>query len=255
MMTGVEAQAQVDALVLKEGEHRFVGYGVQHAWTQKSDLWRLPYMKNLHLPHNIDVMHTEKNVVEALWGTIMDIPEKSKDNVWLSAKSPPSTRAEYLALGEGVAPTLNGGAYRDGKRGLRREPKTPLGACTPRGSSITLGEARFTSGASTCGLRREFPLGEAFNEWERAFTERIPTLDEDPESISGRTHLPASRLDHEGMGGWVLTRHPQNEDVDLAIRSEGDNENDRRSELSSHCMKSSQSAPTRRVNCQRFRSG
>jgi hypothetical protein len=26
-------------------------------------------------------MHTEKNVVEALWGTIMDIPEKSKDNV------------------------------------------------------------------------------------------------------------------------------------------------------------------------------
>jgi hypothetical protein len=31
MMTGVEAQAQVDALVLKEGEHHFVGYGVQHA--------------------------------------------------------------------------------------------------------------------------------------------------------------------------------------------------------------------------------
>jgi hypothetical protein len=28
-----------------------------------------------------DVMHTEKNVAEALWGTIMDIPEKSKDNV------------------------------------------------------------------------------------------------------------------------------------------------------------------------------
>jgi hypothetical protein len=26
-------------------------------------------------------MHTEKNVVEALWATIMDIPDKSKDNV------------------------------------------------------------------------------------------------------------------------------------------------------------------------------
>jgi hypothetical protein len=38
-------------------------------------------MKDLHLPHNIDVMHTEKNVAEALWGTIMDISEKSKDNV------------------------------------------------------------------------------------------------------------------------------------------------------------------------------
>jgi hypothetical protein len=38
MMTSAEAQAQVDALVLKEGENRFVGYGVQHAWTQKSGL-------------------------------------------------------------------------------------------------------------------------------------------------------------------------------------------------------------------------
>jgi hypothetical protein len=27
------------------------------------------------------VMHTEKNVAEALWATIMDIPDKSKDNV------------------------------------------------------------------------------------------------------------------------------------------------------------------------------
>jgi hypothetical protein len=26
-------------------------------------------------------MHTEKNVVEALWATIMDIPDKSKDIV------------------------------------------------------------------------------------------------------------------------------------------------------------------------------
>jgi hypothetical protein len=26
-------------------------------------------------------MHTEKNVAKALWATIMDIPDKSKDNV------------------------------------------------------------------------------------------------------------------------------------------------------------------------------
>jgi hypothetical protein len=67
MMTGAEVQAKVDALVLKEGEHRFVGYVVQHAWTHKSGLWRLHHMKDLHLPHNIDVMHTEKYIVEALW--------------------------------------------------------------------------------------------------------------------------------------------------------------------------------------------
>jgi hypothetical protein len=27
------------------------------------------------------MMHTKKNVVEALWATIMDIPDKSKDKV------------------------------------------------------------------------------------------------------------------------------------------------------------------------------
>jgi hypothetical protein len=31
-------------------------------------------------PHNIDVMHTEKNFAEALWTTLMDIPNKTKDN-------------------------------------------------------------------------------------------------------------------------------------------------------------------------------
>jgi hypothetical protein len=35
-----------------------------------------------------------------------------------------------------------------------------------------------------CDFRREFPLGEGFDEWERAFTERIPALGEGPESSS-----------------------------------------------------------------------
>jgi hypothetical protein len=30
---------------------------------------------------NTDVMHTKKNVVGALWATIMDILDKSKDNI------------------------------------------------------------------------------------------------------------------------------------------------------------------------------
>jgi hypothetical protein len=50
-------------------------------WTHKSGLNRLPNYDNLHLPRNIDVMHTEKNVTEALWATIMDFPNKSKDNI------------------------------------------------------------------------------------------------------------------------------------------------------------------------------
>jgi len=39
---------------------------------------RLPYFDDLLLPHNIDVMHTKKNIAEALWATLMDT-NKSKD--------------------------------------------------------------------------------------------------------------------------------------------------------------------------------
>ena len=78
MMTGAEVHAQIDALVPNE-EGGFVGYGEQHMWTHKSGLTRLPYYDDLLLPHNIDVMHTEKNVAEALWATLMET-EKSKDN-------------------------------------------------------------------------------------------------------------------------------------------------------------------------------
>jgi hypothetical protein len=40
---------------------------------------RLPYFDGL-LPHNIDVIHTKKNVAKALCATIMDIGDKTKDN-------------------------------------------------------------------------------------------------------------------------------------------------------------------------------
>lgn len=56
-------------------------YGKTHNWTHISCFWQLPYFKNLLLPHNIDVMHNEKNVVESIWNTCFDIPNKTKDNV------------------------------------------------------------------------------------------------------------------------------------------------------------------------------
>jgi hypothetical protein len=79
-MAGVQVHAQIDALVVNPKKDGFVGYGVEHMWTHKSGLERLPYFDDLLLPHNIDVMHTEKNVTEALWATIIDIPDKTKDN-------------------------------------------------------------------------------------------------------------------------------------------------------------------------------
>jgi hypothetical protein len=65
MMTGAAICEQIDALVVNP-EGGFVGYGEQHMWTHKSGLTWLPYFDDLLLPHNIDVMHTEKNVAEAL---------------------------------------------------------------------------------------------------------------------------------------------------------------------------------------------
>jgi hypothetical protein len=79
MMTGAKVHAQIDALVANQEGGGFMGYSEEHIWTHKSGLTRLPYFDDLLLPHNIDVMHTEKNVAEALWGTIMET-EKSKDN-------------------------------------------------------------------------------------------------------------------------------------------------------------------------------
>jgi hypothetical protein len=79
-LTGAEICQQIDGLVANP-EGSFVGYGQKHKWTQKWGLTWLPYYDDLLLPHNIDVTHTEKNVVEALWATIMDIPDKSKDNI------------------------------------------------------------------------------------------------------------------------------------------------------------------------------
>jgi hypothetical protein len=42
-------------------------------YTRKSVLWRLPYWKHLKLPHNLDVMHIEKNVCENILDTLLNI--------------------------------------------------------------------------------------------------------------------------------------------------------------------------------------
>lgn len=81
-LTGEQVLSQLDALqpdpkILG----KYLGYGKEHAWTHKPCFQDLPYFKDLELPHNIDVMHTEKNIAEAIFATMFDIPEKTKDNV------------------------------------------------------------------------------------------------------------------------------------------------------------------------------
>jgi hypothetical protein len=102
-------------------------------------------------------------------------PLQREPNIWLSAKSPSSTRARYLALGEGVAPTPNGGACRDGKRAfdesqgclsahVRREDPVKLSAkpASPAGlQCVAFAESFLSAKPSTSGKGpspRGFPL-------------------------------------------------------------------------------------------------
>jgi hypothetical protein len=67
---------------LKESENNeFEGYGEKHNWTHKSCLWELPYTKALILPHNIDLMHQERNVVESIISMCIDVTGFTKDNM------------------------------------------------------------------------------------------------------------------------------------------------------------------------------
>ena len=42
-------------------------------WKKKSIFFRLPYWKDNLLRHNLDVMHIEKNVMDNILGTMLDI--------------------------------------------------------------------------------------------------------------------------------------------------------------------------------------
>ncbi|TYK07537.1 transposon protein, putative, CACTA, En/Spm sub-class [Cucumis melo var. makuwa] len=50
-------------------------------WKRRSDFFELPYWKNLHVRHCLDVMNIEKNVCMNIVGTLLDIPGKSKDGM------------------------------------------------------------------------------------------------------------------------------------------------------------------------------
>jgi hypothetical protein len=75
-LTGEEILAQINTFISDTDN-----YGKLHNWKFISCFWQLPYFHKLLLRHDINMMHNEKNVAEAIWKTCMDIPEKTKDNV------------------------------------------------------------------------------------------------------------------------------------------------------------------------------
>jgi hypothetical protein len=50
-------------------------------WKKKSVFFRLPYWKDNLLRHNLDVMHIEKNGMDNILGTILDIKGKIKNDL------------------------------------------------------------------------------------------------------------------------------------------------------------------------------
>jgi hypothetical protein len=82
-LTGKQVHQQVNSLVPNAGKgtNAFVGFRQTHNWTHVSGLWKLPYFDKLLIRHNIDVMHNEKNLAEALLVTCMDFSDRTKDNV------------------------------------------------------------------------------------------------------------------------------------------------------------------------------
>nr|XP_017221555.1 PREDICTED: uncharacterized protein LOC108198305 [Daucus carota subsp. sativus] len=61
-------------------KQRALGYGKEHNWTSRPIFYELEYWSSLRLRHCIDVMHTEKNVFENVFYTIVDDRFKSKDH-------------------------------------------------------------------------------------------------------------------------------------------------------------------------------
>jgi hypothetical protein len=66
----------------KESENGvFKVYSENHNWTHKSFLWELSYAKALILPHNIDLMHQEWNIVENIMSMCLDVTGFMKNNM------------------------------------------------------------------------------------------------------------------------------------------------------------------------------
>jgi hypothetical protein len=78
----------------------------------QSGLWELPFAKALILPHNINLMHQERNGAESIMSKCLDVNGFMKDNV--------NARKDLAALGD--HPSLEA---KPNARGKLRRPKAP----------------------------------------------------------------------------------------------------------------------------------
>ena len=83
-LSGEEVKTWIDSIDFPppgktNKKKRSDGYGVEHHWTHVPMFYDLPYWSSHSLRHSIDIMHTEKNVFENIFFTIVG-GKKSKDH-------------------------------------------------------------------------------------------------------------------------------------------------------------------------------
>ena len=61
------------------GKKRKAPAPLEGVWKTRSVFWDLRYWPILKTPHCLDVMHVTKNMCESLLGTLLNMPERTKD--------------------------------------------------------------------------------------------------------------------------------------------------------------------------------
>ncbi|KAK1670881.1 hypothetical protein QYE76_059040 [Lolium multiflorum] len=91
-------------------------------WKRRSVFWDLPYWKILDTPHCLDVMHITKNVCESLLGTLLNMPDRTKDG--------PKARQDLkvLAIREElqIPPAQEGQSEEEADGGQKRKKECSL---------------------------------------------------------------------------------------------------------------------------------
>lgn len=105
-------------------------------WNKKSIFFQLEYWKKLHVRHNLDVMHIEKNVCDNIVGTLLNIPNKTKDGVnarldWVKRIN----RSELLPENQGKRKYLPPACFTLSKDEKRKMCRTLFELKVPEGYS------------------------------------------------------------------------------------------------------------------------
>lgn len=85
ILSGEEILSKIDALCNSQGKIKGndgkFNVNTTNCWKKKSIFFYLKYRKYIHVRHNLDVMHIEKNVFESVNGILLNIPGKTNDGL------------------------------------------------------------------------------------------------------------------------------------------------------------------------------